>query len=163
MKKDYQLNFNERNRSGRVNIAEEKAVDFFNKSGAYLIRMGNDEKNNPIPYKKIMLLSSELRGMPDFIVLGSKASFCEVKGCIDVLRIKKYDMLQYNYWNTQFEKVKLIFFVYSTKLDNHIIIKFNVLRDFIKNNDVRTGVYEDNNKEYFEIPVEVLLLMNVIQ
>tara|TARA_R100001443_G_scaffold3198_1_gene10145 strand:- start:12434 stop:12913 length:480 start_codon:yes stop_codon:yes gene_type:complete len=153
-KQDFNLTFEERNKNGRINLAEEKAIEYYNKIDASIIRMGNDEKGNKIPYKKIIILPDALRNMPEFIVIKNNAWFVEVKGGRDFIRIKLCDMDNYKWWDNLFKSVSLVIFMYSTKLDTCKQILFKDLIKFIESNKIEIDVYEDNKKEYYKIPVE---------
>ena len=143
---------------GRINLAEEKAIEYYKKIGASMIRMGNDEKGNKIPYQKIMVLPDALRNMPEFIVIKKNAWFVEVKGGRDFIRVKLCDIDNYRWWNNLFKSVSLIIFMYSTKLCSCKQILFKDLIRFIESNNIETDIYEDNNKEYYKIPVERIFI-----
>ena len=151
---DYKLTFKERNKNGRINLAEEKAIEYYNKMGASIIRMGNDEKGNKIPYKKIIILPDVLRNMPEFIVIKNNAWFVEVKGGRDFIRVKLCDIDNYKWWNNLFPSVSLIIFMFSTKLNASKQVLFKNLIRIIESNNIEVDTYEDNNKKYYKIPVE---------
>ena len=148
---DSDSNFDGRN-TRRVDIAQIKAEEYIRGRGVYYKKMGFDSKADPIPVEHWMKLPVFLRKMPDmFIVSGDHFHFVEVKGCRDTLKIKLEDYAQYVLWN---EKGKLLFLVYSTTKSMLFVFSLDDLRDLFK--DAELKVYEDNRKEYYDIPVFLL-------
>ena len=79
MLQDYQKTYKERNKD-RVNIAEIKAREYYQKKGLYITRFGFDEKNEPIPLKYFHLVPKQIRNMPEYLLIGKKAGYWRQKG-----------------------------------------------------------------------------------
>ena len=134
----------------RHNIAEDKAVQYYNSIDCTLIRYGLDQLNSGIGKKEFCLIPIVLRNTPDYIVIQKMAWLVEVKGGRDILRLKFEDLESYDKW-THF--CPILFFVYSTSFKKHKQITYTDIKDLIYSNDYPTDRYPDNNKEYYKIPM----------
>ena len=93
------------------------------------------------------MIPQVLRNTPDYMVLHRQATLVEAKGCHDILRLKLDDMVSYDWW---VKTCPLSVFVYSTYYGQHKLVKYEELKDLALT--CKKNIYEDNNKEYYEIP-----------
>lgn len=155
---DYQKTYEERNRD-RINIAEIKAMEYYQKKGLHVSRFGFDEKNEPIPSKYFHLIPKQIRNMPEYLLIGKKCWLLEAKGCRDVLRIKLDDLDGYKFWD---EICPIVIFAYSYKNSYCYIFTYKDLVELLEFGGMATKErYNDNNKEYYMVGVKELSLIGV--
>ncbi len=145
----YNEDFSVRNtRDG--NISEEKCKEFLKSKEIMYTRYGFDALFD-IPGYKFNMIPEVLKCTPDYMVFNRIASLLEVKGCGDVLRLKLLDMEAYDWWE---KIVPLSMFIYSSKFDEHKILKYKDLKKVAIT--CETDRYHDNNKEHYLIPWQLI-------
>ena len=155
---DYQKTYIERNKD-RVNIAEIKAREYYQKKGLYITRFGFDEKNEPVPLKYFHLVPEQIRNMPEYLLIGKKSWLLEAKGCRDVLRIKLDDLEGYKFWD---KICPIVIFAYSYKYNCCYIFTYKKLVELLEFDGMATkGKYHDNNKEHYIIKIKELSLIGI--
>ncbi|HHZ81352.1 MAG TPA: hypothetical protein EYN64_01290 [Flavobacteriales bacterium] len=141
---DYTNTYNTRN-SG-VDIADIKCEEFLVNNEIPYVRYGFDQQNNPIEFEHFSLIPTTIRSQPDFIVFQNQARLLEVKGCRDVLRLKKEDIEVYEFW---WKVMPLSFFIYSCSYESYKLISYRGLVRL--STQAPVDIYADNNKEYYKI------------
>ena len=152
MKTGHKSTFKERENS--IDIADVKFQEYAKSSNkiTYCKRYGFDERGRDIGKENFFAIPKFLRASPDFFIISNgKPYFVEVKGCRDVLRIKKRDMFSYAGWDGLLAKTSLFFFIYSTKLSKEVVISYDKLVSLIENNDYEVDSYSDNNEKFYKI------------
>ena len=156
LEQDYQKTYEERN-IGRVNLAEIKAKKYYEQKGLYVARFGFDEKNENVPTKYFRIIPTEVRNMPEYVVIGKECWLLEVKGCRDLLRVKLDDIEGYKFWD---KVCKLAIFVYSFQYNCCYIVTYKRLKELLECEGMsKKERYHDNNKEYYAISVKELSLI----
>ena len=90
------------------NTAEEKFEEFCLQEEVEYYKYGIDDH----PFgSKFWKVNRFMRNTPDYIVMGNNASFVEVKGCKETLKMKERDINSYKFWNNY---MALYYFFYST-------------------------------------------------
>jgi hypothetical protein len=140
---NYKDDFKTRN---KILLAEEKCIEYLNKNKIVYTRFGFDALFD-ISWKKFNMIPPLLRNKPDYMVLHTKATLLEVKGCHDILRLKQLDMKSYDWWSNI---CSLNMFLFSTKFQEHKIIKYEKLNKIALT--CETGIYPENKKVYYKIP-----------
>ena len=135
----------------KVKIAEKKCSEYLISKEIPHHEFGFDPYNNPIPTKEFYLLPETIRSAPDLVVYKKDFFFLEVKGCKDVLRLKKCDMKAYGIWN---KLMSVWFFIYSSLKNTAKFICYKDLNDITKYCEVE--IYEDNRKEYYKVDLDKL-------
>ena len=156
-KTSHKSTFKEREKS--IDVADIKFQEYVKCSNkiTYCRRYGFDERGRNIGIENFMAIPKFLRASPDFFIISnSKPCFVEVKGCRDVLRLKKDDIMSYSAWNELLIKVSLYFFIYSTQLSKEVVISYDSLVFLIENNHYKVGTYKDNGKQFYNILLEDL-------
>ena len=133
-------------------IAEPKSEEFYRDKGYTYFRYGVDT-DDIIPKYDFIKLPEIIQKTPDYILITTKPYFVEVKGCKDILRLKVKDLECYKFWNGV-PGMKLLFFIYSTKLNDFKQVLFHTMMGLVEKNNYDVGIYKDNHKEYYKIPVE---------
>ena len=173
---DYETKFNERRKNylGDKPLAEPRAIDFYTSLDHVALypfgyenifkekhpnKMKGSVLHNPTAKDFLKLIPLELKKAPDFILFWEKEPhrkmfFVEAKGCGDILRIKVEDCEAYSWWDTAFNDVNVVMFIYSMSLEKEIQMSWKKFYRIIINNDYKTKKFPDNNKEYYPIPVE---------
>ena len=139
--------FKKRNKSF---TAENKCVEFLNNNNILYTRYGFDALFD-IPWQKFNMIPEKLRCTPDYMILHTKATLLEVKGCSNILRLKQLDMEAYDFWASM---VELNMFIYSTLNRTHKIINYAKLKSIAVN--CETDMYPENKKVYYRIPWELI-------
>ena len=156
MKQDYQKTYQERN-NGRINIAEIKAREYYQKKGLYVTRFGFDEKDENIPKDYFKMIPANIRNMPEYIIIGKGCWLLEAKGCRNILRVKLDDMRGYEFWN---RICRMVIFAYSCQFNCYYVFTYKNLKHLLENdNSIKRDRYPDYNKEYFAVPVKELTLI----
>ena len=146
---DYKKSFKERYGSP---IAEPKSEEYFRGKGYVYFRYGVDG-GDIIPKDKFIKLPEVIQKTPDYVLIANQSYFVEVKGCSNILRLKVKDLEYYKFWNG-IPGMKLLFFIYSTHLNDHKQVWFHKIMTMIDENNYEVDRYPDNGKEYYKIPVE---------
>ncbi|MAH47154.1 hypothetical protein CMI37_15105 [Candidatus Pacearchaeota archaeon] len=152
------MTFKERGKIG--DNAESRAESYFSKAGHFIARYGMDAKDIKNAYSHWGSIPSLVTGTPDFILVAKdKSYFLEVKACGQFLKFKLHDIDIYKEWNEGiFPDMKLLLFVYSGYYNEHYILTFDKILKLVKENNYRIERYENNNRPYYEIPLEDLEL-----
>ena len=148
MTTDADATFAERN-INRIDIAQEKTDEYFGKAdGSFYMGIGFDSKKNRVPTEDWWQFPVFLRKMPDScLVENGTFYFIESKGCSDTLKLKHEDIECYDIWEGN---APICMSLYSTENDRLKIISYKQLKKIAVGCD--TGVYDDNNKKYYDIP-----------
>ena len=141
---DYKDSFEDRVAS--FDVADIECESFLEKNKVEYMRYGFDQHNDRIKSEQWFKLPRIIRNKPDFIIFQSKASFLEVKGCKDMLRLKICDIDSYDFYK---KIMPLTFFLYSTTFNEYKLVPYNKLK--VLTTIAPIGKYEDNGKEYFKI------------
>ena len=141
---DHKSSFNER--AASFDVADIECESFLEKHKIEYMRYGFDQHNDRIKSEQWFKLPEIIRNKPDFIVFQSKASFLEVKGCKDILRLKIADIKSYDFY---MQIMPLTFFLYSTTKNQHKLVPYKHLK--VLTTIAPIGRYKDNGKEYFKI------------
>ena len=143
-----------RNESG-ISKAEDAAEKYFSKyDGLLYLRYGFNEIKSDIPVDQWMTIPQFIRCSPDYVtVYNNKFNFIEVKGCLDKVKIKLTDFMEYGKWAGL---TKLKIFIHSSSSGSIYILKYEELLDYISQEVNEFGRYKDNSRLYFEIPLENL-------
>jgi len=164
-------NFLDRNRdpvtgeAGRVNIGEKMAKKYFKSLSNWSIRQyGFNEEDAFKSGDKISMdgfprLPEVIRKTPDKIVFHRKFKstiipyFLEVKTGRETIGIKLCDLRAIEKW-CKFSSMDCIIFAYSTYTRKHYSGLYNYWKDLIT--DIKPPIkrYHDNNKRYYDIPVD---------
>ena len=147
---NYKEGFNTRK---KYNIAEDKAVQFYDNIDCFYTRYGLDLLNAGLSKSQFCKIPSLIRSTPDYLVIQKKCWLVEVKGCRDYLRLKLIDEDNYAKWN---EICPVVYFIYSTIYERHVQLPHRILHSMIRHNRYPIKQYPDNNKKYYEIPVDDL-------
>ena len=141
------------------NLAEEMAEDFYKDKNISLYRLGWDcyNEETKIPTADFWKFPSEIRGMPDYVLVHKNTYFLEVKGCYDNVKFKKSDMDNYSFWDNI---CPVVFFIYSSKFKINYRLHYKKVLELIDEGIAIKGQYDDNNyiKETYEIEVKELTL-----
>ena len=135
----------------KVKIAEKKCSEYLINNNISHHEFGFDPYNNPIPKQEFYLLPEIIRSAPDLVVYKDKFYFLEVKGCKDVLRLKKSDMKAYGIWN---KLMSVWFFIYNSIKKKAKFICYKDLNNITKH--CKVDIYDDNKKEYYKVELQQL-------
>ena len=81
--------------TNRIDIAQEKAEEYFTSRKIFWKAFGTDPKdNNPVPKKEFFLMPKFIQRTPDMFAINSKFVFIEVKGCKESVKIKLDDYIK---------------------------------------------------------------------
>ena len=130
----------------KILLSEEKCVEYLNKNKIVYTRFGFDALFD-ISWDKFNMIPPLLRNKPDYMVLHTKATLLEVKGCHDILRLKQLDMKSYDWWHNI---CPLNMFLFSTKFQEHKIVKYENIKKIAL--CCETGICPENKKVYYKIP-----------
>mgnify|MGYP003147203637 FL=1 len=164
-------NFFDRNKNpdtgepGRVNIGEKMAKKYFSSLSNWSIRQyGFNEEDafksdDKISMNGFLRLPEVIRKTPDKIVFHHKFEgkiipyFLEVKTGRETIGIKFCDIRAIKKW-CKFSSMDCIIFAYSTYTRQHYSGLYNYWKGLIT--DIKPPIkrYHDNNKRYFDIPVD---------
>jgi len=150
---DSNNNYEERNQTTE-NYAETICEEHYENKG-YLTKMGFNEKKSMIPSEIFWKIPSTIRNIPDYLCVGTKVKFIEVKGFKETLKIKLDDLLAYEFWNN-IQFTNLCFFVVDCETNIKYELDYYQLKQLISSDDTITSKYWDNKKVYFEIKKEKL-------
>ena len=150
------MTFKERGEIG--DKADSRAESYFSKAGHFIARYGLDAKDIKSAYKHWGTIPTLITGTPDFILVARDVPyFLEVKACGQILKFKLHDIDIYREWDRGlFPEMKLLLFVYSTYCNQHYILTFDKILRLVGENNYRIERYENNNRPYYEIPLEDL-------
>ena len=143
-----------RNKLGysKAENAAEKYFKSFN--GLLYLRYGFDQINSKIPIAQWVEIPRYVRCSPDYItVYKNEFNFVEVKGCLDQVKIKYTDFVEYSKWSAL---ANFKIFIHSSNSGSIYILKYEELLSYISKEVISFGRYKDNSKLYFEIPLEKL-------
>ena len=97
---------------------------------------------------------------PDYIMINKEFNFVECKVADietgDHVKIKQYDLKYYEQYDN-LAKTKnggLLFFIHSPKFNESYLVEMYYIRQLFEHNDLETGHYPENNKEFYKIPME---------
>ena len=141
---DYKDTYAKRN-SGN-HIAEDVMLEYF--SNKVVSRFGFDEKQGNINSNDFFKVPELVRSAPDYIGIGTKAVFMEVKGYKGTLKIKRKDLVNYEYWN---RIMPVFFFFYNAENGMKEIMSLDALNKLVDREDTTYGAFPDNGKRYFNI------------
>ena len=133
-----------------IDIAETKCKEFLNTKEITWTQFGFDCRDT-VSGKDFNKIDWRLKCKPDFMVFRKEPILLECKGFRDILRLKIEDVKAYDWW-LNFHDIWM--FLFSTKTNNHYIYKYKDIRDVAVKCEV--GVYDDNNKEHYMIPLHVV-------
>ena len=135
---NHKEDYHQRNKN---NTAEDYFDEWAEKNNLIFERFGFDQLNSNIQGSDFGKIPKFIRNRPDYVVIGKKAQFVEVKGGTDKIRMKQSDLKSYSKWN---EEMELYYFFYSSQYKTHKIIKHEDLLKVLKKCDV--GQYHDHTK-----------------
>lgn len=142
--------FKERS-SGGKNKGEDVAESYFKRfDGLLYFKYGFDELYTDFSVESFMVVPQFIRCTPDYVtVYNGEFSFIEVKCCIDELKIKLTDFVEYGKW-AGIASFRL-FVVSGSDL---YVLKYEEVLSYLSVKGNKFGRYKDNQKLYFEIPLE---------
>ena len=153
-KTDADRTFGERNAAGRINRAEEVFMDLAKEHGWLVIKLGFDEKKGQINSARFNKIPALIRAAPDYIVVGTKAVFVEVKGYRGQLKIKQADLSAYAVWSLFGMEVKI--FAHDCDNDISYLLGWRWLNDRICSKHSTVGFFDEDRgpgKKYHTIPI----------
>ena len=155
-----QSTFEERQERGKK--AEEFAREYYgttkyrNKK-LYVINSGIEKGGKKCPVEFFENIPPLVKNIPDFVVTGEiGARFVEVKSGWDHIKFKKIDLTGYEQWN---KIMPVDMMCYAGKFDCLYKITFKGLKKLISELNFDVGTYENNGKEYYNVPVKELTLV----
>ena len=134
----------------KCNLAEDKFEEYAIGNNLTYFRYGTDQLNSGIEGRDFIKIPKLIRNSPDYILIGHKASFIEVKGCKDSVGIKLKDLESYNFWN---KIMDVYYFIYSTSYNHIVIVKHDKLKSILEFCEIKQ--YHDHtkydDKKYYQI------------
>ena len=139
--------------TGEYSKAEKAAEKYFGSFNELLyLRYGFDQIKSRIPVNQWIKIPQFVRCSPDYAtVYNGEFNFIEVKGCLDTVKIKLTDFVEYGKWS-QIAELKI--FIHSSSTNHIYVLKYDELLNYISTEGNKFGRYNDNSKLYFEIPLE---------
>ena len=133
-------------------IAEKTAEEYYKSKQFDVFRFGFDLLDEDVDVNSWCKIPILIRKKPDYIIVKSSASFIEVKGFINVVRLKEEDIKAYKFWQEQFN-MKMWFFFYS-KANGMAQVPYYKVLEIIKK--CEKEVMPDNGKTYYKIYIKQL-------
>ena len=144
-------------RASSRQYAEELALEYYNGRNIKIIRSGFDALNERIDYKHWMNTPKLIRNIPDYVIFTDKGNyFIECKCAREYVHLKKSELESYEYWNSH---LTVIMFVYSITIKYIYRVTYQRLIKMITDSNYELGIYEDNQEEYYKVPVKDLFLI----
>ena len=145
---DHQQTFEKRS---KAKISETKCEQHLISKNIQFKKFGWDYNVDHIPGYNFIKLPEYMRALPDYVIFNKTASFVEVKGCKEFLRLKICDMNSYTFW---IMVMNLYFFIYSTMTNKVYKLTYKDMNDITKHCSIE--IYKDNKKHYYRVELEQL-------
>lgn len=149
---NYKDAYKKRNQS--INYSEAACEMLLRSKKIPYQKFGFDNRTKDIFGKKYFDLDLRLKKQPDFIIYHKKFILLECKSFDkngDV-RIKKSDVIGYNYWNNF---IDLYLFIYYSIKNTYVKVSLNDI--FKASKDIEMEYYWDNNEAYKTIHINKLI------
>ena len=133
-----------------VDLAEDKCKEFLDAKKITWTQFGFDCRHT-VSKRDFSKIDWRLRCKPDFMVFKKQPVLLECKGFRDELKLKVNDIKAYDWW-TQFHPIS--FFLYHPSTNEYHLVSYKALKATAVKCEVDR--YDDNNKAYHKIPLDVV-------
>ena len=137
-------------------IGEHKFEAFCKRHEIWCQRFGVTTRDSYMMPKDLFFKIPKLiRSAPDYLMVNKKFHFIECKMADkktgEHVKIKEHDMSHYLVWNNVGD---LLFYIYNFKYNESYFIDSHYIFEFIQNKNYKQGMYKENGKYYYEVPMD---------